>query len=141
MACGVLGYRTPAGVTPPGNCRSSRYVELGRKTLAAQYVWRNLILMAPVRDGQRDSYRAKVHLVAAYCGRSGLPDCGAFGLEIGRSRNPSGAWPVVACPPCVASAAVVGLFPDSGPGTPRGALCRGCRQRSLRSPASSEARP
>ena len=37
--CAVQRHRTPAGVDPPDNCRSSRYVELGGKAFTVQHIW------------------------------------------------------------------------------------------------------
>ena len=46
FALPVQRPRTPAGVDPSGNCRSSHYVELGRKAVAAQCILRILLNMS-----------------------------------------------------------------------------------------------
>ena len=100
MSCVVPRHRTPAGTIPAGNCRSSRYVELGREALAAQHVWRRLFTITPVPGRSAGLAPSKSSaLLAPCCGRSVLPHGGAFGLEIDRSGALGRASIVVACPP------------------------------------------
>lgn len=101
-------------------------MELGRKGLAAQHVWRILLHITPVRPGRRartPSVDSRALPVGP--GSAGRPPADRHRIaRISSSRGPAVWRGPCACLPFLAGDAVAGPLPDSGLGTHLGARCR-----------------